>query len=99
MNTKVQKVMSDSKPCWSEALHCHWDSWRVVNESHLILDLPYQNVPDMSGTIKIAQILSPNVDRIDVYSGGLLNVQYFGTYNKEWRALVPAKRKKSEPIF
>jgi hypothetical protein len=76
------------KLCWNEKLRCHWDSWRVISESHLILVLPYKNVPDMSGTIKIAKFLSPNVDRVDVYSGGILNVQYFGNYNQKWEALV-----------
>lgn len=78
----------NSKPCWNETLRCQWDSWRVISESHLILDLPNQNVPDMSGTIKIAKFLNPNVDRVDVYSGGILNVQYFGNYNQKWEALV-----------
>jgi len=97
MNTKVQKELSSNESCWNETLRCHWDSWHVISEFHLILALPYQNVPDMSGTIKIAESLSMNVDRIDVYSGGILNVQYnFNHHNQKWSALVPVKGKKLE---
>jgi hypothetical protein len=77
---------------YNETLRCHWDSWRVISESHLILYLPHNNVPDMSGTIKIAKFLSPNVDRVDVYSGCDLEIQYFGNYNQKWKSLSPVKK-------
>lgn len=90
MNTKAQKEINSDELCWNGTLHCHWDSWRVISEFHLALDLPYQNVPDMRGTINIAKILSNNVERVDVYSGGILNVQYhWNHYSEEWEALIP----------
>lgn len=92
MNTNVQKETSSNESCWNETLKCYWNSWRVINECHLVLDLPYQNAPDMNGTIKIAEMLSMNVDRVDVYSGGILNVLYrFNHHNEKWAAFVPTK--------
>lgn len=86
---------NENNSCWNETLCCRWNSWRVISESYLVLNLPYQNVPDMTGTIKIAEMLSPNVERVYVESGGILNVLYrFNHDNEKWEAFVPAKSKK-----
>ena len=90
MNTKTQEKVNSDELCWNEAFNCHWNSLRVIDEFHLVLDLPYRNVPDMRGVIKIAEMLSSNVDRVDVYSGGTLSVQYtFNHYSEKWEALIP----------
>ena len=77
---------------FNEDLKCHWNSWIVISERHLVLDLPNHNVCDMGGAIKIAKFLCPDVERIDAYTGGSLGVQYlYVSDEQDWKALVPAK--------
>ena len=78
--------------CWNDELQCHWSAWRVISERHLALDLPPHNSCDMSGAIRIAQFLCPDVDKIDTYHAGLPDTRYrFNHDDDKWEAFVPAR--------
>ncbi|EIC23403.1 hypothetical protein [Thiorhodovibrio frisius] len=78
-----------SNDCWNKDLQCRWQSWRVVGDRHLALDLPDMNCCDMGGAIKIAQYLYPDVDKIDTFSGGQPDTKYrFDHDGSEWKAFI-----------
>jgi hypothetical protein len=69
-------------------LQCCWRSWEVVKNTTLRLNLPKYNIPDMSGTIQIAEVLMPDVCEIRVYCASVLDSWYIKE-NEEWKAYQP----------
>ena len=49
---------------------CRWESWSVVDDTTLRLDLPAANYPNMMSCIQIAEQLMPGVKMIRTYVGG-----------------------------
>lgn len=81
---------------WSEALQCEWLGWRVVGEYALALDLPDGNCCDMTGAIKTAEALMPEVVRIVSFQGGENDT----IYRKEstgWKAYIGSERYSRQP--
>jgi hypothetical protein len=71
---------------WSSGLQCGWNSWTVVDDGILRLDMPDANCCDMRGAIKAAQALCPMVWRIDTYAGGEPDTMYVERGGK-WHAV------------
>lgn len=69
----------------SADLQCCWRSWEVESNTTLRLNLPKYNAPDMGGTIRIAEVLMPDVCEIRVYCASVLDCWY-AKENGEWRA-------------
>lgn len=69
---------------WSEDLQCHFESWQIGDPRELILRLPADCCCDMTGAIKVAKSLLPDVDKIIVMAGGKLDVLY-AIVGKNWK--------------
>lgn len=68
-------------------LRCQWTSWTATGPRSLRLDVPPFNVPDLIGTIQIAQTLMPDVTSIVVFEGGQYDVEYVledGGWRSHW---------------
>lgn len=72
---------------WSKDLACEWLSWEVgkSDSKTLILRLAQGHCCDMSGAIRTAQALMPEVEIIATFSGGSPDTTYVLT-EKGWRA-------------
>ncbi len=71
---------------YSSGLQCAWNSWSVVDDGILRLDMPADNCCDMDGAIKAAEALCPLVWRIDTYAGGKPDTMYL-LRGSQWRAV------------
>jgi len=76
------------KSAQSHDLQCQWSSWRVVSPTRIALHMPEDNCCDMSGAIRLAQILLPGCRRIDTYAGDKRDTVYtlndYGWYDTFW---------------
>lgn len=77
-------VLSDG--VYSSALQCHWLRWRVVGPRALAVDVPAGDCVDMTGAIRVAKALMPNVAVIHTLCGGEVDTMY-SRVGKEWRAV------------
>jgi hypothetical protein len=64
MSDQAQEPTVDYRHTDSAMLQCRWMTWGVWDSETLVLTLPAQNVPDMTGTIRVATFLLPEVKRI-----------------------------------
>lgn len=71
---------------WSNALQCSWDCWRADGETTMRLDLPKNNVTDMTGCTRMAMAIMPDVRVINVYVDGTPDIRYTKD-GKKWIAL------------
>lgn len=63
-------IDDEDKHPWSEELQCRYISWTATNQTTLMLRTPDKyNKCDMSGCIRIAKQLMPNVAKIIVADG------------------------------
>lgn len=77
-------TMDEALP-WSSLLQCRWKQWSAKDNETLILSLPEHNACDMSGCIKSAQAIMPNVAEIIVFSGSKKNTCY-RKRNSKWES-------------
>lgn len=63
---------------WSRDLMCNWIAWEAseTEATTLLLKLEDGHACDMSGAIRVAQNLMPNVECISVFSGAHLDIVY-----------------------
>lgn len=61
---------------WSEDLQCEFESWQVDEPRELLLRLPVDCYCDMTGAIKVAKFLMPDVNKVVILSGGKLSMLY-----------------------
>lgn len=70
-----------------QSLVCRWHGWRVIANRVLALDIPINNSTNMYGTIRIAQMLMPNVRAVVVICGDIPDTVYArGDDEEEWIA-------------
>jgi hypothetical protein len=67
----------------------------VVGERHMALHLPVGNCCDMTGAIRVATAMMPEVRLIDCYEGPDLDISYVRTKHNgglKWRAVKVDQR-------
>lgn len=75
---------------FSEELQCFWRSWSVLAENILRLELPPGSCTDMSGAIRVAKVLLPDVAAIYVFGDGKPDICYARLREDEpWQAFYP----------
>lgn len=80
------------EPIWNEDLMCNWFGLLVPAPGHVVLLIKPLNSTDMSGAVKVATAVMPDVKQIVVAVGGTgeVDVAYFLS-NGEWSAGDPPK--------
>ena len=78
--------MQKPKPIRSKLLMCHYYSYSVISEYVLNIDIPKHQSTDMRGTIKFAQKILPNVEKIYVFSDDDLDGMLYSLVGGEWEA-------------
>lgn len=81
-----------NKETRSADLQCKWERWEVVGDSGLAVFVPEGNATDMSGTIRAAKSLMPDVSIVGVYWGRQLDVVYFMGKDGSWAAFDARRR-------
>lgn len=76
----------DQQECFSDDLKCFWRSIEVAGENRIRIHLQEGNCTDMSGAIKVATALMPDVTHIYTYSGAGLDSVYVKDNGRKWVA-------------
>jgi hypothetical protein len=72
---------------WHGKLQCHFESWTVLSDNQLVLELQPDNCTDMRGVIAVAKALMPKVRTLQVFEGGVLDMVYSRACDgKTWHA-------------
>lgn len=75
---------------FNDTLQCYFRGCRIFSDTKIALYLGDESACDMSGAIKMAEMLLPNVRRIVAFSGEVPNVVY-ELRNGVWVCLVLKK--------
>jgi hypothetical protein len=70
-------------------LKCAWTSWSVTGEQSLRLDMPPSHCCDMTGAIRVARRLMPDVTMIESFAGGERDTAYQLQSSGAWRVIRP----------
>lgn len=76
--------MIDGKP-FSNVLKCFWTAIRAGDSGVILMELPRNSCTDMSGAIKVAEMLDPDVLQIHVTAGGVPD-SFYAKSNGKWQA-------------
>ena len=74
------------KAVFSADLKCYWTQWTVLGDVALRLDIPKDNSTDMSGTIRAAKQLMPEVVYVWVVCDGTPDIRYSQHFGGVWAA-------------
>jgi hypothetical protein len=83
-------VMKQDVATYSSKLMCAFNSWRVLGDGEIALDMPENNCCDMRGAIEIAQVIMPSVWKISTFSGEIPDAVYilidgkWGAYDQRY---------------
>lgn len=74
---------------WNETLQCGWLMWIAEGERELMLMVPEGHRPDMTGCIRLASALMPEVRTVKVYDKGdqTALVAHYDQQHGAWVAL------------